>query len=80
MPTILDARNPVTDSLKSAPALAAQRLRQRQRKNLPDYDPESDLSDSDEGLGGVKSKNGSTWEDDEETAVDDDSECFVAID
>ncbi|CAH7674394.1 hypothetical protein BY996DRAFT_4576036 [Phakopsora pachyrhizi] len=56
-----------------APTKAAECLRQRQRQNLPDYDPESDLSDS-EGLGGVKArKTRSTWEDDEETAVDDDS-------
>ncbi|POW15519.1 hypothetical protein PSTT_02078 [Puccinia striiformis] len=60
----------------SKPALStpgsAQHLRQRQRKNLPDYDPDSDLSES-EGLGGLRSQVGNTWEDDEETAVDDDS-------
>ncbi|POW23510.1 hypothetical protein PSHT_00170, partial [Puccinia striiformis] len=48
--------------------------RDRQRKNLPAYDPDSDLSDS-EGLAGIRTQSGdnNTWEDDEETAVDDDS-------
>ncbi|WAQ90824.1 hypothetical protein PtA15_13A223 [Puccinia triticina] len=56
----------------AAAATAAPHLRQRQRKNLPDYDPDSDLSES-EGLGGLRPQSGNTWEDDEETAVDDDS-------
>jgi hypothetical protein len=62
----------------STPA-SAPHLRQRQRKNLPDYDPDSDLSES-EGLGGLRSQVGNTWEDDEETAVDDDSELLILLD
>lgn len=79
MPAVLAPRNPASASMKAAPAVAAQRIRQRARKNLPDYDPESDLSDFDEGLGGIKPKNRSTWEDDEETAVDDDSMCSLYL-
>jgi hypothetical protein len=62
----------MSKSLSVSTPATAQHLRERQRKNLPDYDPDSDLSES-EGLGGLRSQSGNTWEDDEETAVDDDS-------
>ena len=48
----------------------SQECRERQRKNPTNfYDPNSDLSES-EGLGGLESESGNTWEDNEKTDVD----------